>query len=333
MPKRTVDLGARALWLDIVSYGRRGPGRSDTITPAQRDHIERTVRRTPEVMIKVSGGGRSLKAVKDHLEYIDREGNLDLETDEGERLNGDEVAKQLIKDWDLDLDVHRRQATVAVTESRKPPRLVHNLIFSMPAGTPPEKLFAAVRKFAQEEFALQHRYAMVLHTDQKHPHVHVVVKAMSEEGVRLNIRKATLRDWRQEFARHLREHGVEANATDRAVRGATTNRKADGIYRVIRRGESTHMRERIQSVHSDLLKGDIRVEPGKTKLVDTRAQVERGWRALGDLLEHQGKHEIAREVRRFVDWMPPPHTEKERIFDQLQKHRRSEYTGEKVRAR
>ena len=280
MPKRTVDLGARAPLLDIVSYGRRGPGRRDTITPAQRDHIERIVRRSPEVMIKVSGGGRSLKAVKDHIEYIDREGSLDLETDEGERLSGDEAAKRLIEDWDLDLDLHRRQATVDVTERRKPPRLVHNLIFSMPAGTPPEKLLSAVREFAQEEFALQHRYAMVPHTDQKHPHVHVVVKAMSEEGVRLNIRKATLRNWRQEFARHLRENGIEANATDRAVRGATTNRKADGIYRAIQRGDSSHMRERIQSVHSELSTGGIRVEPGNAQLLATHRAVDQGWRRV-----------------------------------------------------
>jgi hypothetical protein len=333
MPKRTVDLGARDALLDIVSFGRRGPGRGVSITPAQRGHIARTVRRIPEVMIKVSGGGRSLKGVKDHVEYIGREGELELETDEGERLKGDEVAEQLIADWDLDLVAHRRQAAVAVTNGRKPPRLVHNIIFSMPAGTPPDKLFAAVRKFAQEEFALQHRYAMTLHTDQKHPHVHVVVKAMSEEGVRLNIHKATLRDWRQEFARHLCEHGIEANATDRAVRGATTNRKSDGIYRAIRRGESTHMQQRIQSVHSDLLKGDIRVEPGKTKLLETRAQVERGWRAVSDLLEHQGEHELAREVKRFGDRMPPPHTEQEWILQQLQKQQRSECVYEKVRVR
>jgi hypothetical protein len=126
MPKRTVDFGARAPLLDIVSFGRRGPGQRDSITPAQRDQIARTVRRTPEVMIKVSGGGRSLKAVKDHIEYIDREGNLELETDEGDRLKGDDVAQQLIKDWDLDLVSHRRQAAVAVTNDRKPPRLIHN---------------------------------------------------------------------------------------------------------------------------------------------------------------------------------------------------------------
>ena len=69
-------------------------------------------------------------------------------------------------------------------------------MFSMPAGTPPDKVLAAVKNFAREEFGLKHRYAMVLHTDEPHPHVHMVVKAVSEQGVRLNIRKATLREWR-----------------------------------------------------------------------------------------------------------------------------------------
>jgi hypothetical protein len=56
---------------------------------------------------------------------------------------------------------------------------------------------------------------MTLHTDQAHPHVHVVVKALSEQGGRLNIRKATLREWRRDFARYLRDLGIEANATGR----------------------------------------------------------------------------------------------------------------------
>ena len=58
-------------------------------------------------------------------------------------------------------------------------------MFSMPPGTPPDKVLAAVKNFAREEFGLKHRYAMVLHTDEPHPHVHMVVKAMSERGVRL----------------------------------------------------------------------------------------------------------------------------------------------------
>lgn len=87
---------------------------------------------------------------------------------------------------------------------------------------------------------------MVLHTDEPHPHVHVVIKAMSEVGVRLNIREATLRAWRQEFARHLRQHNVEANATERAVRGRVGRSKRDGIYRAALRGESMRMQRRVE---------------------------------------------------------------------------------------
>jgi type IV secretory pathway VirD2 relaxase len=89
----------------------------------------------------------------------------------------------------------------------------------MPPGTSSEKVFKAAGKLVREEFAFRHRYAMVLHTDEPHPHVHVVVKAVSEQGERLYIRKPTLRDWRQRFAANLRELSVAANATERAVRG------------------------------------------------------------------------------------------------------------------
>lgn len=48
-------------------------------------------------------------------------------------------------------------------------KLVHTIVLSMPAGTPPQKMLAAARVIARENFALQHRYALVLHTDQPHP--------------------------------------------------------------------------------------------------------------------------------------------------------------------
>ena len=76
--------------------------------------------------------------------------------------------------------------------------------FFQPPGTPATKVLQAVRRFATNEWALKHRYAMVLHTNEPHPHVHVVVKAMSEQGKRLNIRKPTLRAWRTQFAESAR---------------------------------------------------------------------------------------------------------------------------------
>jgi hypothetical protein len=200
---------------------------------------------------------------------------------------------------------------------RKPTKLVHNIVFSMPAGTPPDKLLAAVRHFAQEKFALQHRYAMVLHTDHDHPHVHLVLKATSEDGVRLNIRKATLREWRRDFAAALRIHGVAANATARAVRGAVRSHKTDGIYRAMRRGESTHFEERALAVARELRGGQLNPGPGKDKLLGTRRDVERGWRAVSNLLERGGDTALALQVRRFVDRMLPPQTEREWIAGRM----------------
>jgi len=85
MPRRLVDLREQAPLLDIVSYGRRSPGTRPTFSSAERDHIGRTVRGVPEVMIKVSGGGKSAGAVAAHFWYIDRKGELDIETDDGDR--------------------------------------------------------------------------------------------------------------------------------------------------------------------------------------------------------------------------------------------------------
>jgi len=267
--------------------------------------------------VKVSGGGTSPGAVAAHIRYIDRRGERDIETDDGESLRGKGVGKDLVNDWDLQADEVESRSPYSGRPGRQPGKLAHNIVLSMPKGTPPDKLLAASRAFAREQFALKHRYAMVLHTDQGHPHVHLVVKAMSEHGERLNIRKATLREWRLEFARHLREHGIEANATERAVRGESRTHKNDRIFRAERHTESTHTRERAEAVAAALLKGELRIEPGKTKLVQTRREVERGWRALSDILVNEGQPQLAAQVSRFVDQMKPPRTEKEWLIEQL----------------
>src|SRR6202521_501363 len=316
MPKRVVDLREQRALLDIASYGRRGPGHRP-LTRAEVEQVSRTARRVPEVMIKVSGGARSLRGVQAHLDYIGREGEGVIEPDDGARSQEMGFEKALGKDWAFDLDEHRRHTQRGVAAGRKPPKLVHNLVFSMPKGTPPDKVHAAVRKFATEKFALQHRYAMALHTDQGHPHVHVVVKAVSEQGERLNIRKATLREWRQDFAQYLRDLGVEANATERAVRGEVRPQKATGIHSAILRGASTFWHERAPSVAREVASGGLSAEPGGARLVETRRDVIRGWNAMAGLLDSQGHRELARVVRRFVERMPPPSTEKQWIAREL----------------
>jgi hypothetical protein len=322
MPGRLIDGGGPPL-LDILRYARRGPGQREAFSPAQIEYIARTVRRAPEVMVKVlTQGGQGLKAVARHCAYLARDGEVEIESDDGRRLKGQGVERALLEDWDLDLEQVRPTIDLTPRGTRRPPKLVHKLMFSMPAGTPPPMVLAAVKNFAREEFGAKHRYAMVLHTDEPHPHVHVVVKAMSEEGKRLNIRKATLREWRTEFARHLREQGVAANATARAARGATRLQKLDEIHRAAMRGASTHHRRRANDVARELAQGAFIAEPGKERLLATRRAVVQGWRHVSDQLADQGQAELARAVRAFSAQMPPPLTEKEMVRATLLKKAR-----------
>src|SRR5437762_864089 len=325
MPKTLLELRNPPL-LDIVPHGRGGPQGSIHLSADQIAAIDRTVRRVPEAMVKVlPKDSNNLHSVARHLNYIGRYGKLELETDDGERVQGKDAGQRLLEDWDLDLDKDRRETNLASVTGRSP-KLVHKIMLSMPPGTPAKGVLEAARNFAREEFALKHRYALVLHTAEPHPHVHLVVQAVSEQGVRLNIRKATLREWRREFARHLREQGIAANATERSVRGETRTHKSDGIYRATLRGDSTHTRARAESVASELLTGTLRTEPGKSTLTDTRKEIERSWRATSDILLTEGHPELAAQARRIVDQMVPPRTENEQLAHDLLGRARQERT-------
>lgn len=316
---KTIRLPADEPLLNIVSYGRGGPKGDIRLSAGELEHIRRTVQRTPEVMVKVlSRGSNNLEAAGKHIDYISRKGELELETDDStslEHVSG----TTLLEEWDLDIDEVRRQPTFSAANGREPPKLVHKLMFSMPPGTPPEKVLGAVRNFAREEFWGQHRYALALHTDEAHPHVHLVLKAVSEQGVRLNIKKAMLRHWRSEFARHLRVLGVAANATERAVRGQSKKGKKDGIYRAGLRGHSTFVRAQAEQIASELLKTKARTmdEPGKRTLAETRKQVETGWRYLSEALAQRGELDLATQVRHFVEAMPPARTDWEVLASAL----------------
>ena len=288
-------LGPEYPLLDVISLARRGP--NGRLSPEEISLVVRTLRRTPEVMVKVSGGARSTAAALAHLKYIDRHGELELETDEGAKLKGGDGERSVVEDWELDVLAARSRSPYRGTAGRKPSKLLHNIVLSMPAGTSPEKLLAASRNFAREEFALKHRYLMVLHTDQQHPHVHLVVKAVSEDGRRLNIRKANLRGWRRDFASQLRAQGIPANATERAVRGQIRPPVRDGIYRLAERGELMRSRECSESVELD-----------NATLQETHRKVVDAWAIVSAQMLNAG-HPMADQVWGFIGRMPKPRPE------------------------
>ena len=334
MPKRVVAVARQQETLfDLVSRGRRGPGGRIRLSPGQLEEVARTVRRAPEVMVKVSGGARDTGGAKAHFDYIDRHGKLEIHTDEGRDILGKEAAAELVDDWNLDLSKGQYRPPPAKGEKDTRPKVVHNIVLSMPARTPPEAVLAAAKKFARENFALQYRYAMVLHEDQKHPHVHLVVKAEHEyePGKRLYIRKATLQQWRENFAVALREQGVAANATPRQVRGENRTNKKDAIHQRLKDiadyerlpeeekakrklpKDSTFMRRKVEEVAREIQAGALAPEPGKGKLHGTRETVRAGWLATAEVLRAQGQGDLAKEVEAYVKAMPAARTDKEMI--------------------
>jgi hypothetical protein len=160
-----------------------------------RQRIEATVvRRAPQVMVKVTGGGRGMKAIAAHLRYISKNGRLDIEDERGETMRGKDSLCDLAEDW--------RFGGTLIDDVAEPGqrRGAFNIMLSMPRGTDPLTVQRAAREFAQIELA-DHKYVMVLHDHQANPHVHISVRAESKHGKRLNPRKADLHRWRETFCR------------------------------------------------------------------------------------------------------------------------------------
>jgi hypothetical protein len=74
---------------------------------AIRERIEATVaRRPPQVMVRVTGGGRGMRAIAAHFRYISKNGRLDIESERGEKMRdekmrGKDALHELADDWRL----------------------------------------------------------------------------------------------------------------------------------------------------------------------------------------------------------------------------------------
>lgn len=166
------------------------------------------VRRAPQVVVKVAGGGRGMRDIAAHFRYISRDGVLTLEDDRGVGRTGSDGLQDLADQWRyggsrIPEVSHRREAL--------------NLMLSMPHGTDPAKVLAAARAFGKTELT-GNFYVMVLHEHQAHPHVHLTLRSESRSGERLRSWHERYQ-WRESFAEKLRELGVDAEATPQWTRG------------------------------------------------------------------------------------------------------------------
>ena len=248
-----------------------------------RQRIEATVlRRAPQVMVKVTGGGRGMAAIAAHFRYIAKAGRLPFEDDRGVAREGKDALQDLAEQW--------RHGGSRIDET-SPRREAFNIMLSMPAGTDPLIVMKAAREFAQAELA-DHRFVMVLHDHQAHPHVHLSVRTESKHGKRLNPRKADLHRWRETFADRLRGWGVEAEATRQATRGE--QRRYATLWQVKAEQEG-----RLHKPHAESKSGD------KAKVNRTQAML--AWAHITQALAESDQPEdrrLAEAIVRYVRQMP-----------------------------
>ena len=145
--------------------------------------------------MKITGTGKHIKQIKDHLDYISRNGEKTLEDQDGNLVNGREAIRDLRDAW--------RDGRHGITTDNGTVRESFNLMLSMPPGTSRDGVHRAVRDFAAGEFRGQYDYVFVSHDDTSHSHAHLLVKAVGYDGKRLNPRKADLQRWRETFATKL----------------------------------------------------------------------------------------------------------------------------------
>lgn len=224
--------------------------------------------RSPEVMVKISGSGKNIGQVKAHLDYIARNGDVELEDERGEVYRGKDDINELRDMWD--------QSGYKIPTSGKAKRETFNIVLSMPPGTDRPSVKNAARAFAKDQFP-NHQYAFAAHDDEEHPHVHLAVKAVSLRGVRLNPRKADLQNYRESFADHLRDNGVAANATRRFARGRIRKSEKQPVLHINRRNESYIAKSRAKRNH---------INPHVNKIIDTRRRVIE---AIGDTAREMAK--------------------------------------------
>ncbi|HNP82727.1 MAG TPA: relaxase/mobilization nuclease domain-containing protein [Nitrospira sp.] len=216
-----------------------------------RQKLQAMVRRAPQVVVKLVRAPKGMKGISNNLTYISRDGQLEIEDQDGQVIQGKEAVADLKDEW-------RDGGMPILADSTM--RDAFHLVLSMPTRTDPLEVQRAARDFATREFS-GYQYAMVLHTFETdpdphpspHPHVHLTVKAAGLDGVRLNPRKADLQRWREGFAEALREHGIEATTTSR-------------IHR------TTHERWTVRHLHKETANGKMLERLNRTPRQRGRAQ-------------------------------------------------------------
>jgi len=268
-------------------------------------------------MVKVTGRARGGKHLKQHLDYITRNGELRAETQDGQLIVDRAQLRALKDDWLLTNEVEARGRPL-----EKGAQAVA-IVLSMPPGTPRDRVEDAARSWATDTFKGTHDWVMVRHDDTDHPHCHVSVRAVGYDGKRLAPGPADLQQWRERFADQLRRRGIEAEATPRQARGVThrserrvlTKLDAKGqtpLVRQVQQRDATVAARRASQPKDPQWQAHIEARQANIKNAYLTHAAEL---SEGDAADRQ----LGRDIVRFVDKLPVARERREAMADELKK--------------
>ena len=273
--------------------------------------LSRVAKRSPEVLVKVSGSGKDRAHSLAHLTYITRNGKLTAENERGEKIEGLEAVKEVFVEWGFQTPGN---------SERKRAQTV-NIVLSMPAGTEPAAVWNAARTFAKTTFSRNHQYLLALHDDTDHPHVHLAVKAQGFDLAWLQRTKADLQEWRESFAEKLRDQGVEAEATPRRARGVVLKSQTQAMRHLVQEKRSTVFKAKVEEAIRDLAAPERALpRPWEVAIQKRQRQVRRVYVEVAQDLakaRDESSRGTATQLQQFLKSLPPLETERHRLRREL----------------
>ena len=265
--------------------------------------LDRTARRAPEVMVRITGRQHGGGHVLANFAYISRLGHgsdteLALHTSEGDIIRDGREMQELAQEW------HRWEMG---DETRRKGATSLSMILSMPSGTDPDGLKEAALDFAREEFA-NRSWVASLHVDRDHPHVHVTFARRDHDGRRFHPNRDDLFRFRQRFAQKLRDRGIEANATPAKARGIDPKHEHIAARKVRAKGGVPRLdKNRIERAQRFRETG--RADPVQALLDRRQATVRDAYqRSITELRSSPSivNQTVANSLERFIDGMTAP---------------------------
>lgn len=277
---------------------------------AKNVNIKSVINKAPEVVIKITGKSMGLKTLKNHIDYISRNGKLELLDENGNIINGRSELKELQKDLKM----------LGIPDEGKNREYLH-VLFSMPKNTPEAAFKEAVTQFCKEEFN-NRRYVMAFHDDTDHTHMHVAVGTRDLiRGVelRLSPRKDDLFRWRQGFADKLRSVGIEAGASERRHR-FNYRKSENAIVRQIKDKTTKQpdvYKDLDAQITSALKKGLRPANPAFDKNMASKLEATQAWELVAQNLDKNGDVELANKVRKMlVEAEKPIVSRNQQLYDE-----------------